>query len=235
MRAFCRIGSLPGDEGCSAVKVAITIDVEARDHPCREGQLLRMPSRRSLPHERRRPCSPKVAGWRAAPTDDELAALGAEGMVVGLHGHTHRRFTELTGEEIDRRDRRVRKRRCARPGSSPSARCSASRTSAGTPMRSCSRAWPRSGWWHIDCDAVAYDWKDELREQPQRVADNAIDDMEQSSRAPAPTARSCSSTAGRTRHRKRSRSSSTMRTRRATTLVALTDVPRRAWNRPVVL
>ncbi len=34
------------------------------------------------------------------------------------------------------------------------------------------------GWWHIDCDAVAYDWKDELREQPQWIADNAIDDME---------------------------------------------------------
>ncbi len=41
-------------------------------------------------------------GWvERHATDDEIMGLAAEGMVVGLHGHTHRRFTELSADEID--------------------------------------------------------------------------------------------------------------------------------------
>ena len=90
------------------------------------------------------------------------------------------------------------------------------------------------GWWHIDCDAVAYDWKDELREHPQRVADNAIHDMEQRRATgadsaivlfhswpdPAPEAIRIVVDHARAR---------------GDALVPLTDVPRRAWNRPLVL
>ena len=35
-----------------------------------------------------------------------------------------------------------------------------------------------SGWWHVDCHAVAYDWKDELRHDPRQVARNAIEGVE---------------------------------------------------------
>ena len=158
------------------MKVVITIDVEARDHPCREGNFCAAVE--TLVAARAPATLFTQGGWvEGRANDDELAALGAEGMLVGLHGHTHRRFTELTAEEID----------------DELARAEAALGKVGIePVRPLFRLPYLAG----NTDAFVLQsvaarglvarrlrrgrvrLEDELREQPQRVADNAIDDME---------------------------------------------------------
>jgi peptidoglycan/xylan/chitin deacetylase (PgdA/CDA1 family) len=164
---------------------------------------------------------------------DELAALGAEGMLVGLHGHTHRRFTDLTAEEIDA-ELSCAEAALGKVGIEPVRPLFRLPYLAGNTDAFVLQSVAARGWWHIDCDAVAYDWKDQLREQPQRVADNAIDDMEQRRAAgadsaivlfhswPDPTPEAIKVVVDHARAQ-------------GDALVALTDLPRRAWNRPVVL
>ena len=214
------------------MKVAITIDVEARDHPCREGNLCA--SIETLVAARAPATLFTQGGWvESRANADELAALGAEGMLVGLHGHTHRRFTDLTGAEID--DEITRAEAALRTaGIEPVRPLFRLPYLAGNTDAFVLQSVAARGWWHIDCDAVAYDWKDELREQPQWIADNAIDDMEhwRASGAdsaivlfhswPDPTPEAIAIVVDHARAQ-------------GDTLVALTDVPQRAWNRPVVL
>ena len=82
------------------MRLAFTIDVEARDHPCENGNFRAMVDALG---DAGAPATLFVqGGWvEGRATDDEIWALAAEGMVVGLHGHTHRRFTELSADEID--------------------------------------------------------------------------------------------------------------------------------------
>jgi len=214
------------------VKVVITIDVEARDHPCREGNLCAAVE--TLVAARAPATLFTQGGWvEGRATAAELAALGAEGMVVALHGHTHRRFTDLTGEEID--DEITSAEAALRKaGIEPVRPLFRLPYLAGNTDAFVLQSVAARGWWHVDCDAVAYDWLDELREQPQRVAHNAIDDMEQCRAAgadsaivlfhgwPDPTPEAIRMVIDHARAQ-------------GDALVALTDVPRRAWNRPVVL
>jgi peptidoglycan/xylan/chitin deacetylase (PgdA/CDA1 family) len=212
MRAFCRIDSLPGDED-SAVKVAITIDVEARDHPCREGNLCA--SIDTLVTAGAPATLFTQGGWvDARATDDERAALVAPGMVVGLHGHTHRRFTELTAEEIDN-ELACGEAALRAGGIEPVRPLFRLPYLAGNTDAFVLQSVAARGWWHVDCDAVAYDWNDELRERPQRVADNVIDDMEQRRAARADSA-IFSSTVGPTPHPKRCVSCSSTHASRVT-------------------
>jgi peptidoglycan/xylan/chitin deacetylase (PgdA/CDA1 family) len=214
------------------VKVAITIDVEARDHPCREENLCA--SVDTLVAAGAPGTLFTQGGWvEDRASDDELVALSAPGMLVGLHGHTHRRFTELTAEEIGDELVCAEAALCAR-GIEPVRPLFRLPYLAGNTDAFVLQSVAARGWWHVDCDAVAYDWKDELRQQPQRVADNAIDDMEQRRAAgadsaivlfhswPDPTPEAVRIVVDHARAH-------------GDALVALTDVPRRAWNRPVVL
>ena len=214
------------------MKVVITIDVEARDHPCREGNLCA--SVETLVTARAPATLFTPGGWvEGRANADELTALGAEGMLVGLHGHTHRRFTDLTAEEID--DEITRAEAALRKaGIEPVRPLFRLPYLAGNTDAFVLQSVAARGWWHIDCDAVAYDWKDELREQAEWIADNAIDDMEHWRAAgaasaivlfhswPDPTPEAMRIVVDHARAQ-------------GDTLVALTDLPRRAWNRPVVL
>ena len=214
------------------MKVAITIDVEARDHPCREGNLCA--SIETLVAARAPATLFTQGGWVDGRANaDELAALGAEGVLVGLHGHTHRRFTELTGDEIDD-EITCAEAALRQPGIEPVRPLFRLPYLAGNTDAFVLQCVAARGWWHIDCDAVAYDWKDELREQSEWIADNAIDDMEQCRASgddsaivlfhswPDPTPEAIRIVVDHARAQ-------------GDTLVALTDLPRRAWNRPVVL
>ena len=124
-------------------------------------------------------------------------------MLVGLHGHTHRRFTELSAEEIATSSP-TRRRRCAtgcqpRPAAVPPAvprrehrRVRAAERSprpvGGTSTATRSRTTGRTS-----CATT----RSEVAATRSRTSSG--------DERPAPTARSCSSTAGRTRHPKRSR------------------------------
>src|SRR5262245_679854 len=82
------------------MRLALTIDVEdPRHHACEAGNFRAMIDTLV---DADAPATLFVqGGWvENRATDDEIAALQARGMVVGLHGHTHRRFTELSAEEI---------------------------------------------------------------------------------------------------------------------------------------
>ena len=219
MGAFCRIGSLPGDEGVASEGVAVkVVDHDRRRGarpPVPRGELLRRhrgPRRRAGARD---PVHPRWLGGGSRQRATSSAALGAEGMLVGLHGHTHRRFTDLTAEEIDDELTLRGSGAAVGSGSSPSGRCSAFPTWRGTPTRSCSRAWP--------CAAGGTSTATRSRTTGRtscassRSGSPTTRSTTWSTAAPpAPTARSCSSTAGPTRHRKRSGSSSTMHARRAT-------------------
>jgi peptidoglycan/xylan/chitin deacetylase (PgdA/CDA1 family) len=231
MRAFCRIDSLPGDVG-NAVKVVITIDVEARDHPCRVGNLCA--SVDTLVTAGASATLFTQGGWvEARATDDELAALGAQGMVVGLHGQTHRRFTELTAEEIGN-ELTGAERALHTAGIDPVRPLFRLPYLAGNTDAFVLQSVAARGWWHVDCDAVAYDWKDELRDRPRRVADNVIDDMERRRAVgadsaivllhnwPDPTPEALRLVLEHAREQ-------------GDEVVPLTDVTQRAWNTPVVL
>ena len=156
--------------------VALTFDVEARDHPCEAGNFVAMVDTMVAAGA---PATLFVQGGWAEDraTADDLAALGATGMTVGLHGLTHRRFTELDAEEIAAeltgaeaalRDRGVAAVR-------PLFRLPyLDGNTDGFLLQTVAAC----GWWHIDCHAVAYDWKDDLRHDARQVARNVIEGIE---------------------------------------------------------
>jgi peptidoglycan/xylan/chitin deacetylase (PgdA/CDA1 family) len=158
------------------VDVVLTVDVEARDHPCRPGNFGAMVDAMVGAEA---PATLFVqGGWvegRATPA--EVRALRAAGMTVGLHGHTHRRFTDLDeveiADEIERADRALRA--AAAPAEAPLFRLP---YLAGNTDGYVLQTVAACGWWHVDCHAVAYDWKDELRDDPRQVARNVIEGIE---------------------------------------------------------
>ena len=161
----------------------MTVDVEARNHPCEAGNF------RSMVNVYVASGVPATlfvqGGWALArATDDELAALEAEGMVVGLHGHTHRRFTELDGQGIiaELVDSEAALEGL---GVKPGAAAVPPPVPGGEHGRLRAQTVATQGWWHVDCHAVAYDWKEELRHDPERVARHAIDGIEARRRAGA--------------------------------------------------
>jgi peptidoglycan/xylan/chitin deacetylase (PgdA/CDA1 family) len=214
------------------MKVAMTVDVEARDHPCQPGNF------RSMVDAYVASGAPATlfvqGGWALSrATDDELTALGADRMVVGLHGHTHRRFTELgQGEIVSELD--AAEAALVDVGAEPLRPLFRLPYLAGNTDGYVLQAVAAHGWWHIDCHAVSYDWRDDLRHDPGRVAEHAIRDIERrraegagcaivlfhSWPDPAPEA------TRRVLDHCRSHDDD---------LVAVTDLPRREWNVPVVL
>ncbi|MEX1008310.1 MAG: polysaccharide deacetylase family protein [Acidimicrobiia bacterium] len=211
------------------MQLALTVDVEARPHPCVDGNFRAMVDALL---DAGAPATLFVqGGWvEERATDDELAALQADGMVVGLHGHTHRAFTELSADEIG----------------VELASSEAALTDRGiTPVRPLFR-FPylagntdvfvletvrALGWRHVDCHAIAYDWETALRDEPVRVAANAIRDVEARRTAgeecaivllhswpdPTPATVRILLDYARTRDDE---------------LVAVTDLPRDAWDAP---
>jgi peptidoglycan/xylan/chitin deacetylase (PgdA/CDA1 family) len=158
------------------VDVALTFDVEARDHPCVEGNFRAMVDTMVAAGV---PSTLFVqGGWvEARASADELAALTEPGMVVGLHGHRHRRFSGLAGDEIADELAAAEAALCARgvPPVRPLFRLPYLDGNAdGFVLQTVAGC----GWWHVDCHAVAYDWKDELRHDPRQVARNVIEGIE---------------------------------------------------------
>jgi peptidoglycan/xylan/chitin deacetylase (PgdA/CDA1 family) len=158
------------------MQLSLTFDVEARDHPCRPGNFASMVD---LLVDAAVPATHFVqGGWVRDRADAaELAALSAPGMVIGLHGDTHTRFVELSGADIAREladaeqallDRGVRPTR-------PLFRLPyLSGNTDGFVLQSVAAC----GWWHVDAHAIAYDWKDDLRDDPRQVARNVIEGIE---------------------------------------------------------
>jgi peptidoglycan/xylan/chitin deacetylase (PgdA/CDA1 family) len=173
-------------------------------------------------------------GWvRDRATGDELAALAADGMVVGLHGHTHRRFTDLSGPEIVE-ELAASEDALRDVGVEPIRPLFRLPYLAGNTDAFVLQTVAAEGWWNVDCHAVSYDWKDDLRHDAARVARNAIDGVERRRRDgadcaivlfhswpdPAPAATQLVlEHAGE----------------RGDQVVAVTDLPRRAWTFPIEL
>ncbi len=154
----------------------LTFDVEARDHPCVDGNFRAMVDTMVAADV---PATLFVqGGWaEARATDDELAALTEPGMVVGLHGHHHRRFGDLDGDEIatELAAAEAALADCGAPPVRPLFRLPyLDGNTDGFVLQTVAAC----GWWHVDCHAVAYDWKDELRHDPRQVARNAIEGVE---------------------------------------------------------
>ena len=156
--------------------VVLTVDVEARDHPCRPGNFNAMVD---LMVGAGAPATLFVqGGWvDARATPAEVEALAAPGMTVGLHGHTHRRFTDLDEVEIhgelEQAERALRDAgvRAERP-------LFRLPYLAGNTDGFVLQSVAARGWWHVDCHAVAYDWKDDLRGDPRQVARNVVEGIE---------------------------------------------------------
>jgi peptidoglycan/xylan/chitin deacetylase (PgdA/CDA1 family) len=214
------------------VRLALTIDVEARDHPCKEGNFRAMVD--ALVDARAGATLFVQGGWvERRATNDEIMGLEADGMVVGLHGNTHRRFTELTGDEIVA-ELVSAEMALADRGIKPVRPLFRLPYLAGNTDAFVLQTVAAQGWWHVDCHAVAYDWWDELRNDPQRVARNVIDGVEGRRRAgadcaivlfhswPDPTPEAA-------------RIVLEYADSQNDELVAVTDLPRRDWNVPVVL
>ena len=212
------------------MQIALTIDVEARDHPCRDGNF------RSMVDTLTRAGAPAtlfVQGeWVAArASDDEVAALASVGMVVGLHGHTHRRFTELSTEaivdEMTRSEAALRQRGIE--PLRPLFRFPYLDGNTDAAIRAEVRA---LGWEHVDCHAIAFDWLDELRHDPDRVARHAQNGIEDRRRAgadsaivlvhswPDPTPEAVRLLVAHSKERP------------GDELVAVTDLPRADWEPP---
>lgn len=210
----------------------LTFDVEARDHPCVDGNFRAMVDTMV---EAGAPAVLFVQGeWaEARATADELAALTEPGMTVGSHGHRHRRFGGLDGDEIaaDLAAAEAALATCGAPPVRPLFRLPyLDGNRDGFVLQTVAEC----GWWHVDCHAVAYDWKDELRHDPRQVARNVIEGIERrrvqgagnaivlfhSWPDPAPDAlRQVVEHAGASGDR----------------FVAVTDVPRRDWNNGIQL
>jgi peptidoglycan/xylan/chitin deacetylase (PgdA/CDA1 family) len=214
------------------MQLAFTVDVEDRPHPCVEGNLRAMVD---ACVEAGAPATLFVqGGWvEQRASDDELAALEADGMIVGLHGYSHRRFTELTGDEIV--DELVRSEAALTDrGIEPARPLFRLPYLAGNRDAFVLQTVATQGWWHVDCHAVAYDWESEVRNEPGRVAHNVINDVERRRRAgadnaillfhswPDPTPEAARIVLAHARDRNDE-------------FVALGDLPRRDWNAPVVL
>jgi peptidoglycan/xylan/chitin deacetylase (PgdA/CDA1 family) len=214
------------------MKVAMTVDVEARDHPCEGGNFQSMVNAYLASGA---PATLFVqGGWALArATDDELAALGAEGMVVGLHGHTHRRFTELDGAGImgELVDSEAALEGLGVKPVRPLFRLP---YLAGNTDGFVLQTVATQGWWHVDCHAVAYDWEDELRHDPARVAHHAIDGIEARRRAGAACAivlfHSWPDPAPEATRRVLDHCAA-----QGDEFVAVTDLPRREWTFPIAL
>jgi peptidoglycan/xylan/chitin deacetylase (PgdA/CDA1 family) len=214
------------------MRLAFTIDVEARDHPCKTGNFRAMVDALG---DAGAPATLFVqGGWvERRATDDEIMGLDAEGMVVGLHGHTHRPFTELTGDQIVA-ELVAAEAALADRGIKPVRPLFRLPYLDGNTDAFVLQTIAAQGWWHIDCHAVAYDWRSDLCDDPDRVARNVIDDVEDRRRAGADSAIVLfhswpDPTPEATRlvleyaHAHNDE------------LVAVTDLPRRDWNAPVVL
>jgi peptidoglycan/xylan/chitin deacetylase (PgdA/CDA1 family) len=214
------------------MKIAMTVDVEARDHPCIEGNFCALVA--TLVASGAPATLFTQGGWvESRATGDELAALAADGMVVGLHGHTHRRFTELSEQEIDDELASAHAALVYR-GIEPERPLFRLPYLAGNTNAFVLQSVAARGWWHVDCDAVAYDWKEDLRHEPARVADNVIIGVERRRAAgadsaivlvhswPDPTPEATRIVLEYAR-------------RQGDELVTMTDIPRQAWNTPVVL
>jgi peptidoglycan/xylan/chitin deacetylase (PgdA/CDA1 family) len=158
------------------VQLALTVDVEARDHPCREGNFRAMVD--ALVSAGAPATLFVQGGWvEGRATDDELAALGADGMEIGLHGHTHRRFPDLSTAQI------ADELRCAEAalvavGFAPARPLFRFPYLAGNTDAAIRTAVRAHGWEHVDCHAIAYDWLDELRDDPGAVARHARNGIE---------------------------------------------------------
>jgi peptidoglycan/xylan/chitin deacetylase (PgdA/CDA1 family) len=214
------------------VDVVLTIDVEARDHPCRPGNFAAMVE---AIVDAGAPATLFVqGGWvEARATPAEVDVLGAAGMTIGLHGHTHRRFTELDeagiADELERADRALRDR--GAPAERPFFRLP---YLAGNTDGFVLQVVAARGWWHVDCHAVAYDWKDDLRDDPRQVARNVIEGIERrrAERAtsvialfhswPDPTPEAVRQVVTHVQHQ-------------GDRFAPLTDVPRREWNNGIRL
>jgi peptidoglycan/xylan/chitin deacetylase (PgdA/CDA1 family) len=214
------------------VDVVLTFDVEARDHPCVEGNFPEMVDTMVAAGV---PATLFVqGGWaEARASGDELAALTEPGMVVGLHGHHHRRFSGLSGDEI---------------AGELAAAEDALRARGVVPERPLFRlpyldgntdgfvlqTVAVCGWWHVDCHAVAYDWKDELRHDARQAARNVVEGIERRRAQgegtaivlfhswPDPTPDALRQVMEHT-------------AAAGDRFVALTDVPRRDWNNGIRL
>lgn len=214
------------------MRLALTIDVEARDHPCKSGNFRAMVDAMVLAGA---PATLFVqGGWvEQRATDDEIAALEAEGMTVGLHGHTHRRFTDLDGDEIV--DELARSERALGDrGVEPVRPLFRLPYLAGNTDAFVLQTVAAHGWWHVDCHALAYDWDGMLRDDAPRVARNVIDDVERRRHAgaecaivlfhswpdPTPEATRIVLEHARTHDDE---------------FVTVTDLERRDWNEPVNL
>jgi peptidoglycan/xylan/chitin deacetylase (PgdA/CDA1 family) len=158
------------------MQLAVTIDVEARDHPCVPGNFRRMVDTLVAAAV---PTTLFVqGGWLdQRATEDEVAALQSPGMVVGLHSQTHRRFTTLTPTEIatEFAESEAALERRGIPPVRPFFRFP---HLDGNRDRVRLAAVETLGWAHVDCHAIAYDWEDRLRERPDQVAQHVIDDIE---------------------------------------------------------
>jgi peptidoglycan/xylan/chitin deacetylase (PgdA/CDA1 family) len=214
------------------MRLAITIDVEARDHPCEAGNF------RSMVDALVNASAPATlfvqGGWVAdRASDDEIAALSAPGMEVGLHGHSHTPFTTLSERQIvgelddaeaalaDHQIKAVR----------PLFRLP---YLAGNTDAFVLQTVAAHGWWHIDCHAVAYDWKSDLRYDAHQVARNVTEDVEIRRAAdadcaivlfhswPDPTPEAIRLVLEYAHHHDDE-------------LVAVSALPRHDWNTPVVL
>ncbi|HXY91556.1 MAG TPA: polysaccharide deacetylase family protein [Acidimicrobiia bacterium] len=214
------------------MRLAVTIDVEARDHPCREGNF------RAVVDALVGAGAPATlfvqGGWVGQrATADELDALRADGMEVGLHGHTHRRFTELTADEIVG-ELAAADQALTGVGVPPVRPLFRLPYLAGNTDAFVLQTVAVQGWWHVDCHAVAYDWRDDVRHDPVRVAQHVIDDVEGRRRDgadcaillfhswPDPTPEATRILLEHARAH-------------ADELVRVTDLPRRAWTNPVTL
>jgi peptidoglycan/xylan/chitin deacetylase (PgdA/CDA1 family) len=158
------------------MQLAVTIDVEARDHPCVPGNFRRMTDTLV---DAAVPATLFVqGGWlEQRATEDEVAALQSPGMVVGLHSQTHRRFTTLTRAAIatEFADSEAALRRRGIAPHRPLFRLP--HLDGNTDVATLD-AVEALGWTHVDCHATAYDWEDRLRERPEQVAQHVVDDVE---------------------------------------------------------
>jgi peptidoglycan/xylan/chitin deacetylase (PgdA/CDA1 family) len=158
------------------MQLAVTIDVEARDHPCVPGNFRRIVD--TLVDAAVPTTLFVQGGWLdQRATDDEIAALQAPGMVVGLHSQTHRRFTTLTPGEIAT-EFAESESALARRGIPPVHPLFRFPHFDGNTDATRLATVEALGWTHVDGHAIAYDWEDRLRERPEQVAQHAIDAIE---------------------------------------------------------
>jgi peptidoglycan/xylan/chitin deacetylase (PgdA/CDA1 family) len=214
------------------VDVVLTVDVEARDHPCRPGNFGDLVD---VMVDAAAPATLFVqGGWaQGRATSAELEALRAPGMTVGLHGHTHRRFGGLSEteihDELEQAERALRDR--GAPAERPLFRLPYLDGNADGFVL---QAVAARGWWHVDCHAVAYDWKDELRDDSRQVAGNVIEGIERRRAQGATTAITLF-------HSWPDPAPDAMRRvvdhvrQQGDRCVSLTDVPRREWNNGIRL